>query len=154
MTSRIKIKFGDIEVEYEGEEKFLTAELPKLISDIAALHRTAPATPTKGHGHVKEEHKEGVQSATTLAQRLDAKKLPDLILAGALAIALRGQPSFERKELRKEIQGAIGFYKNAMGTNLEKTLTRLAKSGKITHSGGENYALSPDQKSALQGRLK
>lgn len=39
MTSKIRIKLGPVEVEYEGNEAFLKDELPDLLSAVARLHK-------------------------------------------------------------------------------------------------------------------
>ena len=37
MTTKVRIKVGSIEVDYEGSEDFLSLKLPKLISDVTLL---------------------------------------------------------------------------------------------------------------------
>jgi|HubBroStandDraft_1064217.scaffolds.fasta_scaffold221535_2 hypothetical protein len=149
MTSRIKLKLGDLELEYEGEAKTLTSELPKLLKVLSEIQAKNPTEHRAPHSRGKL----GQLSVTTVAQKLNAHKLPDLILAGAFTLTQRGSGTFEKRELRKEIRGATGFYKDAMRTNFEKALTRLAKTGRITHSGGENYALPPSEHESIAGRL-
>ena len=39
MTSKIRIKLGPIEVEYEGTESFLKEELPQLLEAVANLYK-------------------------------------------------------------------------------------------------------------------
>jgi hypothetical protein len=41
MASRLKIKIGPVEVEYEGEEKFLKEELPALLKAVSNLHKAS-----------------------------------------------------------------------------------------------------------------
>jgi hypothetical protein len=151
MTSRIKIKFGDVEVEYEGADGFLKTALPKLLKEIAGLLGVPEAGGTKrSPGGQKAS---GPASITTIAQRLNAHKLPDLVLAAALSLTLKGNATATKAGLRKEMRDAVGFWKGAMATNFDKTLARLAKGGRITHSGGDNYALSPAQKEAISSRM-
>jgi hypothetical protein len=58
MPSRIKIKVGAIEVEYEGEEKFIKDELPSLIKTVAALHeQTGPMPPPADSDDKKSRRK-------------------------------------------------------------------------------------------------
>jgi hypothetical protein len=37
MNSKFKIKLGQIELEYEGSEEFLTKELPELLAAVSKL---------------------------------------------------------------------------------------------------------------------
>lgn len=39
MTSKIRIKMGPIEVEYEGSENFLKEELPELLGTVSNLYK-------------------------------------------------------------------------------------------------------------------
>ena len=39
MKSRIRLKMGDSEVEYEGSEDFVKSELLSLVSQVAGLYR-------------------------------------------------------------------------------------------------------------------
>ena len=43
MTTKVRIKVGSIEVDYEGSEDFLESKLPKLISDVTTLAEQVPA---------------------------------------------------------------------------------------------------------------
>lgn len=157
-TSRIKIKFGEIEVEYEGTPEFLKEELPKLIKAVSELHQAAPPSVRHAPGGDGKNPgglpRGGQLSVTTIAQKLSATTLPDLIIAAALSLTLRGSASFDKKDIRKEMRGAVGYWKAAMATNFDKTLARLAKTGRITHSGGDNYALPPTEHDALVTKLK
>ena len=43
MTSKIRIKLGAIEVEYEGSEQFLKEELPQLLTAVSELYAKSAA---------------------------------------------------------------------------------------------------------------
>lgn len=43
MASKIRIRVGDVEVEYEGPEAFLEKKLPGLISQLSEVAKSAPA---------------------------------------------------------------------------------------------------------------
>ena len=42
MTTKIRIKVGGVEVDYEGAEAYLNQKLPKLIGELSALAKQAP----------------------------------------------------------------------------------------------------------------
>jgi hypothetical protein len=49
MASRLRLQYGDLQVEYEGSDEFLKAELPALLDHIARLlgpSLTRRATPS------------------------------------------------------------------------------------------------------------
>src|ERR1700691_2041655 len=113
MTSRIKIKVGDVEVEYEGAEGFLKSALPKLLKDIAGLLNQPQIG---GENRSPAGQKLGTpMSITTIAQKLNAEKLPDLILAGALSLTLKGSTTLTRAAIRKEMRDAVGFWRGSFG---------------------------------------
>jgi hypothetical protein len=149
MTSRIKLRVGEIEIEYEGDPKVLTIELPKLLKAINEANPGFAGAAPRGSTITGD-----ALSVTTVAQKLGAHKLPDLIIAAAMALTGRGSKAFDKKDLRKEMRDATGFYKGAMANNFDNALNRLAKTGRITHSGGSNYALPPTQIDSLMKRLK
>jgi hypothetical protein len=41
MTSKIKIKMGAIEIDYEGSEEFLKEELPSLLKTVSDLYKSS-----------------------------------------------------------------------------------------------------------------
>lgn len=44
MESKIRIKLGAIEIEYEGSENFLRKELPDLVKTVTELAKTSQIT--------------------------------------------------------------------------------------------------------------
>jgi len=47
MTTKIRIKVGDVEVDFEGPESFLDKKLPELISRLSQMSETSSADPEK-----------------------------------------------------------------------------------------------------------
>lgn len=51
-TAKIRIKVGEIEVDYEGSETFLNKQLPGLVEKLSQLTEKLPPSKKKGGGHV------------------------------------------------------------------------------------------------------
>ncbi len=43
MTTKVRIKVGEVEVDFEGPESFLTKKLPDLISQLSSLAKQVPS---------------------------------------------------------------------------------------------------------------
>ncbi|MHA7816860.1 MAG: hypothetical protein ACX93N_10320 [Pseudohaliea sp.] len=108
-NSRISIKLGALELEFEGSESFLENHLSNLIELIASIP-PPEATGEDEEGELLEElpdddAKKLHMSTSTIAQRLGAKKGPDLILAAcAHLLFVKGHDSFTRKNILAEMQ--------------------------------------------------
>lgn len=74
MTTKIKIKVGGVEVDYEGPEAFLNKKLPELITQLSSLAKKVPAgdEPDGGGGGTGGN---GGGAVGTLASFLKVKKV-------------------------------------------------------------------------------
>jgi hypothetical protein len=162
MPSRIKIKVGVIEVEYEGEEKFIKDELPGLIKTVAMLHEQTGAPPEeKTEGTVDEKGAdrkthEGKASLSTssIATKLACKSGPDLAIAACAQLGLvKLKPQFTRNEIVKEMKSATAFFNKNFVSNLSKSLKTLVVADQINEVGTHMYALSSTEASKLKTTL-
>lgn len=152
--TKLKLKFGEIECEYEGPEEFLRKDLLSLLQEVAKFSPPEPFK--KGHDHSKS-HGTGQTgspvSVSTLAQSLSVSSGPDLIVAAALSFARAGSQSFTKKQLRERIRDAQAFYKSSYASNFDNYVARLVKNGRLSHTGGDNYALPAKELATLESKL-
>lgn len=161
--SKIRIKLGPIEVEYEGSESFLKEELPDLLGAVARLYKESGASlEASGEGSGAGDGGEGgagtgsgLQGTTgTIAAKLVVKSGPDLILAGCARLTfVSGSASFTRKQITDEIKSATGYYKKTYLNNLSTYLQSLVKDQKLVEPTTGTFALSVATKSELEKRL-
>jgi hypothetical protein len=161
MTSKIRIKLGQIEVEYEGPEEFNKQELLGLIKTVSELSKTAGLAPLAAAdsltpastGALPEKH--GMQMSTsTIAAKTKSKKGPDLVLAAAASLAvMKNRNSFTRQEILEEMKTATGFFKTSYGGNLTVHLTGLVKSHKLLEISPGRYALEANTRTELESQL-
>jgi len=149
MTSRIRIKIGEIEVEYEGPESFLKEELPNLLTTVSKLyedngHTVASAPEGKpAPGMVAKPKAKFSGTTKTIAGRLGCKSGPDLAIAAAARLTLvKQEDSFSRAALHTEMKGATSYYKKSYGNNLTKNLDSLVKSGRLVEPATGKFALA------------
>ncbi|PLZ01956.1 hypothetical protein CY652_13070 [Burkholderia sp. WAC0059] len=165
-TSKIRIKLGAIEVEYEGSETFLKEELPALLSAVSDLYQRSQAdgasdsdlpkatNPSTLNGSEGLKHEPLQGTTNTIAARLQVKKGPDLVLAAAARLALvQNLQLFSRQQVLDEMKSATQYFRPAHLNNLTRSLHGLVKDGKLNEPSKDNYALTAACKQELEARL-
>lgn len=150
ILSKIKIKMGAIEIEYEGSENFLKQELPALLSAVSELYKSSAITtlaPNVGIESASIEasgNSKKIEGTTaTLAAKLGGASGPELLMSAAARLHfVLGKEKFHRKELNEEIKSANNYYKVSYTSNLSALLSGLVKSGELMESSKDNYSLS------------
>jgi len=163
MSSKIRIKNGTIEVEYEGTEEFIKNDLLKLISSVSELSRKGKQPPPgegiePPEGGRKEDEKpiESKISGTTanLAAKLNCKSGPDLVVAACSYLTfVEGKSSFSRKMIIGQMKSAAPYYKETYLHNLSSYLSRLLKGGKLNETSKGVYSIAPPFRKELETTL-
>lgn len=147
--AKVVLKCGDIQIEYEGPEDFLKAELGTMVQAVSQLRPLASGKPnTKAAAAAG-----GPVSVSTIAQQLSVKNGPDLIMSAALSLVRDGNEAFTKKVLRERIKDAKSFYKGSYANNFDNYVGRLVKKGRLNHLGGENYSVPDTEVTSLNGQL-
>lgn len=144
MESKIKIKLGPIEVEYEGSEKFLKEELPELIKTVSELYKTSNIKTESTDPSLNPPGKSPSLKITTgsIAAKIGCKNGPDLIMAACTSLTLvQKTENFTRKQILDEMKKATGFYKSSYNANLSQNLQQLVKDQKIIETSSGYYCL-------------
>lgn len=159
MTSKIKIKMGAIEVEYEGSEQFLKEELPELLTAVSNLYKASAPLIEANHSATGSDSGSGkstkvVGTTSTLAAALGGGSGPDLAMSAAsrLTFAL-GKDKFSRKEILEEMKSASAYYKTSYSSNLTKIINGLVKDKKLMEPAKDTYSLSADSRKSLGAKL-
>jgi hypothetical protein len=157
-TSKIRIKLGAIEVEYEGSESFLKEELPQLLSAVSDLYNKSHATqvPEDSASTSTTAPKNGKIEATTgsIAARLQVKSGSDLILAAVARITFAlGTDVCSRQKIIDEMKTASSFYKKTHLGNLSQNLAALVRDAKLNEPSQDNYALTAATRRDLETKL-
>lgn len=151
--TKLRARLGDIEFDYDGPEEFLRDELLKLLTQFASLSPVKlPTKQGESAGSFDAPDDEEL-SVSTLAQRLSVSSGPDLIVAAALSYVLAGTQSFTKKQLRDRTRDAKAYFKASHASNFDHSVARLVKNGRLSHTGGENYALPASERTRLNARL-
>lgn len=161
--SKIRIKLGVVEIEYEGSDGFLKDELPGLLDKLYSIVPPASLGPL-ANGNSGEEQAAGVVSpvlptndvgtTSSIAADLGAKTGPDLALAAAARLTFGlDKASFTRKELLAEMQTATSYYNKNMSGNLSKMISAMIKDRALREVAKDTFALSADKRRELEGRF-
>jgi hypothetical protein len=156
----IRIKLGEVEVEYKGDETFLKKELLETVKELLELQEKHPTTngagsgDTGGHGKDTGGHGKFDHSTDTIATVLGSKSGPDLIMAAAAHLHfVQGKQKFTRQEIIAEMRAAPGHYKESYNKNLTNYLERLTSSQRLRLLSEDTYALSADERKKLEAKL-
>jgi hypothetical protein len=156
MESKIKIKLGPIEVEYEGSEAFLKKELPELIKTVTDLYKSTDIKIDKLAEEVqgKKSHGGKLQLSTaSIASKLSASSGSDLILAAAAHLTFSKQIEvFTRKQLLAEMKSASGYFKTSYSNNLSENIKTLLKD-KLNEPSSGHYSLTANARKNVESRL-
>lgn len=160
MDTKVRIKLGTIEIDFEGSEDFLKAELPNLLNSVSQLYQELnPLLEQESPSSVLETGNiktsvNLVGTTSNLAAKLGCKNGSDLMFAAAARLTLGlGKDTFQRQELLQEMKSAKGYYNVNISSNLSKHIQTAIKSGKLKEVASETYALSATEKSRIEAIL-
>lgn len=157
MSSRVRLKIGPVEVEYEGDEVPSKEELLELAAAAAHIYTDG------GLGRKRRTSKgmaiagEGLRvlgSTASIAERLNCVSGPELVVAAAARLTLvDGEEWFEPTQLLDEMKKATDYYDREYRETLLQDLRGLMKSGKLVEVAENLFALSPTMRRELQQAL-
>ena len=156
--AQVRLRMGDLEIEYEGAASFLTSELVALVREVASLHaeRTTPASEDEADPPESAADSQGPVnlSMANVATRLNANTGPELAIAAAAFLTIcQEHEVFTRKDILGTMQAAPAHYKKSMSSNLSKSLQRLLKDQRLNETAGNQYALTVGEKDRLSASL-
>jgi hypothetical protein len=166
LASKLKLKMGHVEFEYEGDAQFDTAAIKDLFSHLESLVGVTPAAAFNNTandsvaaadaGKTSDHANTNINMAVgTIAARLSASSASDLAIAAAAHLQLaQGMTSFKRGDLLSAMQSATAYYKSSMGGNLSKSLKTLVSSKRLNELTGSAFSLTAGEQNSLRVRLE
>lgn len=170
MPSKLKIKMGHIEFEYEGDTQFDKDAIKDLFTHLESLVGVTPGTflegPASGSGDgggalggslgVGQNGGDELSNlaANTVAARLGVKTGPELAIAAAATLQIaQGKDSFTRKQLLEVMQSAKTYYKTSMGSNLGAALSTLVGTKRINALNNNEMSLPAAEIASLRAKI-
>ncbi len=159
MESKIRVKVGSIEVEYEGTQEYIKNGLQDLLETLLSalpedqfeekIESIEPLPETTDPSAKKIE-----MTTNTIAMRLNVKSASDLIIAACAHLTfVKGAATYTRGNILAEIKEANNYFKKSYTNNLSKSLGSLVKSDKLIERSKDTYSLSSSEKSRLEKEL-
>jgi hypothetical protein len=166
MPTKLKIKMGHIEFEYEGEAPYDTESVKDLFTHLETLMSAAPPgtfdapppSPPPSNGAIEADALAssdlGSWAPNTIAARLSTKTGTDVAIAAAAYLQIcTGKNMFSRDELRTNMQAQTGYYNAGMSGNLTKILKALIASKRINSLANDQMSLSAGEMASLKAKL-
>ena len=161
-TTKIRLKVGQLEVEYEGNEAFLEGGIYEMMEKIASLHAKHSAILSSSSPQVKTQNDKVATNVTpfdlavnAIAERLDATTGAHLALAAATYLTLaKNEPKFSRAQILEAMKSDASRYKRSMSKNLTRHLQSLIKDKCLNNVADGRYALSAPKRKEIESALK
>ncbi len=157
MNCKLKLKLGDLEVEFDGSEDFVRKDLVKLAQDFSKTGvPVASARPSNGKPQSATTNGPLDQTLTTtaIAKKLSCKTLQDLIQSAVAYLALvRGQESFSKDEIWENMKAATGYFDAKMSKNYSREIGKMVKADFLREVAKDRFSLASEHVTALQTRI-
>ena len=159
---KIRLKFGQFEIDYEGPTSFLQSDLSTLMEKVTTFCKNHSGASTTDPPPSPEEATEpnnknaGIDlSINAIASRMEKNNASSLVLAACAYLTfVKQKPTFSRKDIMDEMKNATSYFKKSMlGGNLTRTLERLLKDQDLIQSSSNNYALGAAKKAEMEKLL-
>lgn len=148
--SKIVVRYGDIQAEFEGSEDFIKQDFLNLVSDILELTKTAP---TVGNNAAKSAPPSGALNlgVKTISAKLGNSSGPDLARAAAAYLTLvENKETFSQQELLTAMKSATGIYKQSThGKNSGKIISGLLTNNVLLQTAAGTYSMAEDQREQI-----
>ena len=159
--AKIRLKIGQFEIEYEGNEAFLEDEIYQVVEKMASVHAKHIAILPTSTLSVDAESGEALPSpvkvdlaVSTIAERLNVKTGVDLVIAAMAYLALvENRTKCSRNEIRDTMRSDESHYRDAMGNNLTRSLQGLVRDKCLNKTSDGQYVLSAQKKREIESIL-
>ncbi|MCB1838859.1 MAG: hypothetical protein KDI61_01170 [Alphaproteobacteria bacterium] len=148
LPTKIRLKVGAIEVEYEGDIAELKEHLPDLLETVTGIDVPENVQPAETAGMsapnvVSMQGKHKMEGTTnSIASAIGCKSGPDLIKAASLQLTLvQGKEKFTRRELIAEMKTST-YHKETYIRNLGSYLKTLFKDF-LNESSKDTFSIKP-----------
>jgi hypothetical protein len=164
LPTKIRIKIGVVEFEYEGDAQFTQDSISELLTHMESLFSASAKELSKALGESFDTEKSPSdnsptspipqQHMNTVAAKLNAKTGPELAMAAAAQLQIiQGNQSFHRDKLLAEMKTATNYYNQNMSGNLSKMLKTLTTSQKFTQVATDTYSLTANEIKIMSPKL-
>jgi hypothetical protein len=156
----IRVKFGILEIEYQGDAAFLQEDLVRTVKELLDLQQHLPITvaspqaPNESPAPAASSPGSYEHSTSTIATLLSANSGPELAKAAAAHLYFaKGSKTFSRQELIDAMRSAPAYFKETFVNNLTATLKRLTRDDLLRIVGNDSFSLSAKAIAEIEPKL-
>jgi hypothetical protein len=150
--SKISIKYGSVQVEYEGSDDFIRDELLNFLSSVAELAEGAEGnTSSSSPGGRASAGSVPNISVKTISSKLGNAKGSDLARAAAAFLTLvQNRETFTQADLLNAMKTATGIFKQSTHSkNIGTIVSGLIGSGFLIETSSGTYSVAQSQRDQL-----
>jgi len=162
MDIKIRLKIGDVEIEYEGPEDYLRKGVAEIVAATDAFHGKGSAVSEAAQemetAGVEEPSAHARQplpmTVSTIAKTLRCSTGQDLVVAACASLMLVKQEDvFTREQIRLEMKDAGRYYKENYRKSLTKYLNALVRNGVLLEVDEGTYSIPAGTLAQLEDML-
>ena len=158
MTSKLRVKLGRLELDFEGSEDFIKQELMTVLEQIKTLGVAAGTAELEDDEEPKDTKTKTKTNAglttSTIATTLEVSSGPELVIAALARLCLvGGAEKASRKDITTEMRSATAYFKETYVGNLTPALKGLITSNRINDVGSSNYSLTASEHTSLEAKI-
>lgn len=163
MSSKVKVKVGLLEVEFEGSEDFIQNGLLTFVESLSGMTTMLQVNTQDNQTIMSSQESEtrsesrpvqsgSIQGTTnTIAAKLKVSSGPELVVAAAAHLTfVKAQDKFHRKDLLEQCQSAANYYKQSYSGSFSKNLNNLVKAGQLAEQSKDVYAIPASQRQRME----
>jgi hypothetical protein len=164
--TKLRVKLGAAEIEYEGGTEFLKLEVMPTIGKMLQLVETEAdlrkpqlqlPSDVKRTDIAVPQSFSGIEalSTNTLAVMFSAESATDLaIVAAARLIMFGDSAAVNRQQILDEMRTAPAYFKKSYVNNHSNTLRILVKADRLRLVANDSYTLSPKERKTIEDYIK
>ncbi len=163
MGIKIRMKVGDVEIEYEGPEDYLRKGIAEIVAATDALHGKG-VPPSEVAQELETAQLEEASPAperqplpmnvSSIAKTLRCSTGQDLVVAACASLTLVKQEDvFTREQIRLEMKEARRYYKENYRKSLTKYLNALVRNGVLLEVDEGTYSIPAGTLAQLEDML-
>jgi len=163
MEIKIRMKVGDVEIEYQGPEDYLRKGIAEIAAATDALRGKGfppsevaleEETPEVEEISPTPERQPLPMSVSSIAETLQCSSGHDLVVAACASLTLvKHEDVFTREQIRLEMKDAGRYYKDNYRKSLSKYLNTLVRNGVLLEVDDGTYSIPAGTLAQLEDML-
>jgi hypothetical protein len=157
VTSKLRVKLGRLELDFEGSEDFIKQELMTVLAQLKTLGALDIDGDDDAGGDGKPKSKVKLDdelTTSTIAGKIGVDSGPELVMAAMIRLTMVGNAAKATREaITAEMRGATAYFKETYTNNLTSTLRRLVTGQRLNDLGSNSYSIPAPERTKLEAKI-